>query len=180
MIESISITPTIKIKAMLAGSWTRPRAWDWIGTIKCEEPIVALSLMQVGTRLDWVRSEKGPKNVLEARLLLAFDTPNKSNVCACFGIGEASLRRWTLLSNPNEPPKPPKSYSVPIGRVFPFCEAFGMPAIQLFGLVLLRSRAVGARAGLWHLKPEYRVGLTESWADILSCGRSGFIDLAAD
>jgi len=83
----------------------------------------------------------------------------------------------TLLDDPDRPPEPSKSCSVPIGRVFPFCEPFGTPKIHLFGLLLLRDQVVGARNGLWHLKPEFRDKLPSEWAHILSYGRTGFVSL---
>jgi hypothetical protein len=177
MFDSLRIPPSVNTVATLTGSWKRPRYWDWNGTIDASEPIVALSLMRVGTRLEWARSEKGPKTTLNIRLLLGFDAPDRSKVCVSFSIGANGTRRWTLLSNPDQPPQPSEKCSVPIGHVFPFCNPFGTPEIHLFGLVLLRSQAIGARVGLWHLKPEYCVGLPDTWAHILSHGRSGFITL---
>ena len=131
----------------------------------------------MGTRLEWSRSEKGPKTTLGTRLLLGFDAPEKAKVCVSFSIGENQTRMWTLLDNPDKPPQPSERCSVTIGRAFPFCEPFGSPKIHLFGLVLLRSQAVGARIGLWHLKPEYCARLSDTWAHILSHGRLGFITL---
>jgi hypothetical protein len=177
MLDSLCIPPSVNVSATLTGSWKRSRCWDWNGTMTAGEPIVALCLMRTGTRLEWARSEKGPKTTLDVRLLLGFDAPDRSNVCAYFSIGENQTRRWTLLSDPDEPPQPPGECSLPVGRVFPFCDPFGTPKIYLFGLVLLRSQAVGARNGLWHLKPGYRAGLSDIWAHILSYGRSGFITL---
>jgi hypothetical protein len=177
MIDSLLISPSGNAAPMLNGSWTRPRYWDWNGTITASEPIVALCLMQVGTHLEWARSEKGPKTTLELRLLLGFDAPDRSNVCVSFSIGENQTRRWTRLSNPDEPPQPPNKSSIPVGRVFPFCDPFGTPVMHLFGVVLPRSQVVGARNGLWHLKPEYCARLPETWARILSYGRSGHLTL---
>lgn len=107
MLEDLRIRQSGNASITLNGSWTRPRYWDWNGTIAATEPIVALCLMRIGTRLEWSRSEKGPKAVLDVRLLLGYDAPNKSNVCASFSIGENQTRAWTLLSDPDKPPQPP-------------------------------------------------------------------------
>jgi hypothetical protein len=176
-LDSVRIPPASKISATLSGSWKRPRYWDWNGTLTASEPIVGLSLMQIGERLEWARSEKGPKSILDIRLLLGFDVLDKSNVYVSFCLGE-NLTRWrTLLDDPDKPPLPPETCSVPIGRVFPFCESFGTPKIHLFGLVLLRSQVVCARKGLWHLKSRLREQLPAEWARILSYGRKGFVGL---
>jgi len=176
-LDSVRIPPGSKASATLSGSWQRPRYWDWNGALAGTEPIVGLSLMQIGERLEWARSEKGPKSTLDVRLLLGFDAPDKSNVYVSFCVGE-NLTRWrTLLDDPDRPPEPSKSCSVPIGRVFPFCEPFGTPKIHLFGLLLLRDQVVGARNGLWHLKPEFRDKVPNEWAHILSYGRTGFVSL---
>jgi hypothetical protein len=177
MLDSLHILPASSGSATLSGAWKRPRYWDWNGTISASEPIVALCFLQVGTRLEWARSEKSPKTSLDVRLLLGFDAPDKAKVCVSFSIGESQTRLWTVLDDPDKPPQPPERCSVPIGRIFPFCQAFGTPRISLFGLVLLRSQAIGARNGLWHLKPEHCAGLSDTWAHILSHGRSGFITL---
>lgn len=150
MLDSINISSPSNALATLTGSWKRPRYWDWNGKVSANEPIVALCLLQVGARLEWARSEKGPKTTLEARLWLGFDAPDKAKVCVSFSIGENQVRLWTLLDDADKPPQPPMHYSVPIGRIFPFCQPFGTPKISLFGLVLLRSQVVGARNGLWH------------------------------
>jgi len=178
VLDSLNIPQSQNVAATLAGAWKRPRYWDWNGTIASREPIVAFCFLQVGTRLEWARSEKGPKETLDVRLLLGFDAPDLAKVCASFSIGENQTRWWTLLDDPDKPPQPPNRCAVPIGRIFPFCEPFGTPKLHLFGLVLPRSQAVGARNGLWHLKPEYCVRLPDMWAHILSHGRSGFIILA--
>src|SRR2546430_8505958 len=59
------------------------------------------------------RSEKGPKATLEARLLLAYDAPDKSYIHVSFGIGENGTRHWTHLDDPDQPPQPPDIGSVP-------------------------------------------------------------------
>jgi hypothetical protein len=177
MLDSLHIPLSSNGAATLTGSWRRPRYWDWNGTISASEPIVALCFLQVGTRLEWARSEKGSKTSLDVRLLLGFDAPDKANVCVSFSIGENQTRQWTLLDDADKPPQPPERCSVPIGRVFPFCPPFGSPRILLFGLVLLRGQAIGARNGIWHLKPEYCARLSDTWTHILSYGRSGFITL---
>ncbi|HTA28908.1 MAG TPA: hypothetical protein VK731_00410 [Candidatus Cybelea sp.] len=177
MLDSPNISSPSSAAATLTGSWKRLRYWDWNGTISANEPIVAISFLQVGTQLAWVRSGKGPKTSLETRLLLAFDALDKANVAVSFGIDETALRRWTLLEDADKPPQPPKQCSVPIGRIFPFCHPFGNPQISLFGLVLLRNQALGARNNVWHLKPEYCAKLPGTWARILSYGRSGSITL---
>lgn len=177
MFDSLQILPASNGSATLAGLWKRPRYWDWNGTISASEPIVALCFLQVGTRLEWARSEKGPKTSLSVRLLLGFDAPDKTKVCVSFSIGENQTRLWTLLDDPDKPPQSPESSSVPIGRVFPFCQPFGTPSISLSGLVLTRNQAIGARNGLWHLKPECCAGLSDTWKHILSYGRSGYINL---
>lgn len=143
-LESLNISSPSNAVVTLTGAWKRPRYWDWNGTISANEPIVALCFLQVGTQIEWARSEKSPKTSLEARLLLGFDAPEKANVCVSFSIGNNQVRRWILLEDADKPPQPPEEYSVPIGRIFPFCEPFGNPQIFLFGLVLLRSQAVRA------------------------------------
>jgi hypothetical protein len=176
-LDAVRISPLTKVSATLSGSWKRPRYWDWNGTLTATEPIVALALMQIGERLEWARSEKALKPALDIRLLLAYDVPDKSDVFVSFCVGE-NLTRWrTRLENADKPPEPPETSSVPIGRVFPFCEPFGTPKIRLFGLVLLRSQVVGARNGLWHLKPKFRDKVPREWARILSYGRKGFVSL---
>jgi hypothetical protein len=177
-LDAVRIPPATKVSATLSGSWKRPRYWDWNGTLAATEPIVALALMRIGNRLEWARSEKGPKSTLDVRLLLAYDAPDKSDVFVSFCVGD-NLTRWrTRLDDPDKPPQPPETCSIPIGRVFPFCGPFGIPVIGLFGLVVLRSQVTGARNGLWHLKVPFREQLPSDWAHILSYGRKGFVDLA--
>jgi hypothetical protein len=175
--DAVRIQPSEEVPATLSGSWKRPRYWDWNGTLEAPEPIVGLALMQIGRRLEWARSEKGPKSALEVRLLFGYDAPDKSHVNASFSVGENSTRSWTLLADPDMPPQLPENRPVEIGRVFSFCEPFGSPLIQLFGLVLLRDQVIGARNGLWHLKPEFRRTLPEDWAHLLSHGRTGSITI---
>ena len=180
MLDPVVIPTPLQHPARLAGSWTRPRYWDWMGHLTAGVPIVAVSLMRVGSHLEWARSEKGPKAELEARLLLGwYDTVGR-DVQVSFSLGENGPRHQTLLADPESPPKPAPDASVPVGQLFRFCAPFGAPQIELFGLVLLREQVTGARNGLWHLRPSLREDLPELWREILCYGRAGSATLADD
>ena len=158
--------------AKLDGKWERKRNWDWNGTIGANEPIVAISFLRVGNRIEWARSQKQLTPKLDIRLLLGIFDSDPKDVSVGFSIGENGPRWRTLLDNPNQPPEIPQQ-TIAIGKPFTFCEPFGSPAIELFGLVILREQAVCARNGLWHIKKEYKNILSDDCFYILSYGRAG-------
>jgi hypothetical protein len=180
MLDSIVIPTPSQRSVRLAGSWKRPRYWDWNGTIAADAAIVAVSLMRVGLHLEWARSEKGPKTELDARLLLGWRDTVGRDVQASFSLGDNGPRTQTLLDDADSPPKTIRDASIPLGRLFTFCEPFGSPQIELFGLVLLREQVTGARNGLWHLKHSLRGGLSDLWQRILCYGRAGSTTLSRD
>lgn len=176
MLDSLLILPSGCIGARIQGSWKQLRYWDWNGQIFADEPIVAVSLLRVGARLEWARSAKGPETVLEARLLLGWHDSSGHDVQVSFSVGNGPRWRATLADN-TKPPRTLEDGPIPLGQPFRFCEPFGLPRIELFCLVLSRNQVIGARNGLWHLKPSLREGVSEMWQAILCRGRAGSVTL---
>jgi hypothetical protein len=180
MLESPVIPMSSSITARIAGSWQRLRYWDWNGKISADEAIVAVSLMRVGSHLEWARSEKELTSELDVRLLLGWHDSGGRDVQVSFFVGDHGPRWRTTLADADSPPKTLEDATIPLGRLFTFCEPFGVPQIDLFGLVLLREQVTGARNGLWHLKDSLRAGLPDIWQKILCYGRAGSATLPHD
>jgi hypothetical protein len=132
-----------------------------------------MSFLRAGDRVEWIRSEKASHPEMEIRLLLGRYDADGRDVQANFGIGENSVRGRTTLDTANTLPKAFESGEVRVGRCFQFCPPFGTPEILLYGLILLRRQAVGARTGIWHLKPEFSSYLQEPWKRVFTHGRAG-------
>src|SRR3954470_15886364 len=98
LIDSLAIPQANDAKAHLAGSWTRPRYWDWRGRISFEKPIVAMSMMRVGSHLAWARSEKQPRTELVVRVLLGWYDADARDVQVSFSIGQNGPRLRTMLN----------------------------------------------------------------------------------
>lgn len=162
--------------AKIEGKWEKKRNWDWNGKIIANESIVAVSFLRVGNRIEWARSEKQSTPELDIRLLLGIFDADPKDVQVVFSIGTNGPRWRTFLENPDRPPEIPDQ-TVVIGKPFSFCKSFGTPAIELFGLVILREQAVCARNGHWHIKKEYKEFLPEDCFHILSHGRTGRLNL---
>jgi hypothetical protein len=159
-------------------AWERKRLgfWDCHGEIVGNEPIVAVSIMRIGNRVEWARSGKGSTTKLDVRLLLGMYDSNPKDVQVTFFIGGNGPRWRTLLDDPEQPPEIFIHKKIAIGTPFAFCKPFGNPAIELFGLILLREQVIGARNGLWHVKKVYRDSLPDGRLQILTFGRSGFFE----
>lgn len=179
MLTSLVIPQGKDATARITGAWTRPRCWDWRGTISWAEPIVALSMMRVGSHLEWARSEKQLKTELDVRQLLGWYDAAGHDVQASFSIGKNGPRSRTMLANASDPPQTFRELLVPVGRVFSFCQPFGTPQIELFGLVIPREQVTDARNGLWRLKESFRDGLSDAWRTMLCYGRAGSLTLGS-
>ena len=177
MISEIQIPDCHNSFAVLEGTWEKKRNWDWNGTIAAEKPIVAVSLLRVGNRIEWARSGKKPAEKLDVRFLLGIFDSNPRDVQVTFCIGGNGPRWRTLLADGEQPPEIFLPEKTVIGKPFSFCKPFGNPTIELFGLIILREQVVSARNGLWHLKEIYRESLPEQWLRILTFGRAGWFNL---
>lgn len=162
--------------AKLEGKWERKRNWDWNGIIIADKPIIAISFLRVGNRIEWARSQKQSASELDARLLLGIFDSDPKDVQVVFSFGANGPRWRTVLDDSNQPPDI-SNRAVAIGKSFAFCKSFGTPAIELFGLVIFREQAVCARNGLWHIKKEYKDLLPDDCIHILSYGRAGRFNL---
>jgi hypothetical protein len=163
--------------ATLEGTWEKKRNWDWNGTITAEKPIVAVSLLRVGNRIEWSKSEKKPTEKLDIRFLLGIYDSDPKDVQVTFFIGGNGPRWRTLLEDAKQPPEVFSPEKIAIGKPFSFCKPFGSPAIELFGLIILREQVIGARNGLWHIKEIYRESLSEEWLRVLTFGRAGWFNI---
>ena len=172
----IQIPNTTNSIAELVGAWERKRNWDWNGVITAKSPIAAVSFLRVRNRIEWARSQKELTAKLDVRLLLGIYDSDPRDVSVGFSIGVNGPRWRTLLGDPNEPPEISK-INITIGKPFVFCKSFGTPAIELFGLVILREQVVGARNGLWHIKGEFANVLPSEWFSILTNGRVGWFKI---
>jgi hypothetical protein len=74
-------------------AWERKRLgfWDCHGEIVGNEPIVAVSIMRIGNRVEWARSGKGSTTKLDVRLLLGMYDSNPKDVQVTFFIGGTDL-----------------------------------------------------------------------------------------
>jgi hypothetical protein len=160
----------------IEGVWEKKRLWDWNGTITANEPIVAISFLRVGNRVEWARSKKDLTTKLDVRLFLGIFDSDPRDVSVGFSIGLNGPRWRTLLDDSNQPPEISQR-NIAVGKPFVFCKPFGNPAIELFGLIILRDHVTGARNGVWHIKRIYRESLPKEWLHILAFGRAGWFKI---
>src|SRR5262245_20767335 len=104
-----------------------------------------MSLMRIGPRLESARSEKQSKTEFDTRLLLGWYDAEGHDVQVSFSIGENGPRWRTRVTSADAPPETLDDSSVPLGRLFSFCEPFGAPQIELFGLIIPREQVTGVR-----------------------------------
>jgi hypothetical protein len=173
MLEDLFIPDSEQPLAALEGSWIRRTNWDWIGKVSTTAPIVAVTFTRVGNVVRWSRSEKGPSMKLRVRLLLGrYDNAGR-DVAASFSIGEGQTQTRTMLPSEDIVPNAPSERTIAVGPVFRFCEPFGEPRVELFGILIFREQVIGARNGLWRLKPPFCAGMPEPFARLMSYGRRG-------
>jgi hypothetical protein len=173
MLEDLLIPDSERPLAAIEGAWSRGSNWDWKGKVSTTAPIVAVSFIRVGTLVQWARSEKGPKLSLAMRLHLGRYDREGRDVQATFAIGEGMPRTRTLLPSPDFLPRIPTERTISVGRIFSFCEPFGEPKVELFGVLVFREQVIGGRNGLWRLKSQFSSHLPEPLAQAMTYGRSG-------
>src|SRR5207244_2541522 len=149
----IQIPNPLNSFAEIEGTWKEgnegKRYWNWHGIITAKEPIVAVSFMRVGNRIEWARSGKDLTKEIDVIFGLGTFDSDPKDVQTIFYVGGNGPRWRTLLDD--DAKLPPEVFSpskIVIGKPFSFCKPFGNPAIEFLGLIILREHVIGARNGL--------------------------------
>ena len=168
-------TPIRGLKQMalsVLGDWKSTSAGDWTGAISCDEPVVGVAMLEVGTKVEWVLSERDAK---EVRLWLVPYDGTGIDVQVGFSVGKGSRRWRTMLPSPFYRPEIIAPWLAETGRVIEFCQIPGSPVIWLKALFLAKSDVQVGRNGVWHLRRELAGSLSSPFEKMLTWGRTGVI-----
>jgi len=168
-----------KIKLDLSGNWKilSNVGKEWQGVITSEQPVVAITFMQVGNHVKWVKSERNNSEQLSVRFSFVKDNPNDKNMQMNYVVGDSADRCWTEVSSENYLSVLSNKNTFNTGEIRLLLVVDGSPKIELFSLFIQCGEIKIGRKGLWRLKDSIGESLVNPMKDILMCGRTGELNL---
>jgi hypothetical protein len=164
----------------LVGEWEGGGALgnrNWWGVANCEQPILALGLIECEGCFDWVKSPKPASNSLPVRVYLGPYDDDYRDMQVALGFGSSGSegpRSRTTLPNSKYRPVVP-SRELRTGRFALICTVEGEPALNLWAMFLVQSDIRGARNSLWRVRRAIAEHFAAPWDRVLTYGRSGRI-----
>jgi hypothetical protein len=164
------MAPLIKTCIEMAGSWidhSDRRYLRWEGTITADQPITALRLMKVNSRVEWARYNRTGLNSLPIGFLIGKHDEGTT-------VSFDGLQRWVRLDVNLDDIQIEREGET--GKPLWLIEFASEPTISLGCFVVAHSQTNSARNKLWHLRQEV-LAEEEAWTAALSRGRTGGIAL---
>lgn len=149
----------------------------WTGTLKAEEPIVALAILKIGADVFWARSSHKASASLDLHIQFSPMTEERKDVQVAFCLGDACTYSRSFVETALAHPSPDIKNHV-TGEVFDVAVIKGHPIIELKALLMVRSDVNSVRKGVWHAKVSQLENLTKPWLTMLTYGRAGACRMA--